>query len=98
MDPQAQPPVSSFAMVNNSSEANTSLVVRAHVLPHLVMPVGPFVSALRAPVVQMMSNPPAREHGGELVGRSAVFPRTTAGREVDVATRVLLEKPRVVLV
>ncbi len=33
--------------------------VRAHVFPHLVMPVGPFVSALRAPVVQVMSNPPA---------------------------------------
>ena len=33
-----------------------SLVVRADVLPHLVMPVRPFVPALRAPVVEMMSN------------------------------------------
>ena len=32
-------------------QANSSLVVRAYVLPHLVMPVGPFVPALRAPVV-----------------------------------------------
>ncbi len=38
--------------------------MRAYVFPHLVMPVGPFVSAVRAPVAQMLSNPPAREHGG----------------------------------
>lgn len=62
------------------------------------MPVGPFVSALRAPVVEMMSNSAAREHGGHLVGRAGHFPRATAGREVDVATCQLLEKPRVVLV
>src|SRR4030095_2555252 len=37
-------------------------VVRADVLPHLVMPVGPFVPALRAPVVQMMSDAASREH------------------------------------
>ena len=37
-------------------EADGALVVRADVFPHLVMPVRPFVSALRAPVVQMMSN------------------------------------------
>src|SRR6267154_556469 len=46
----------------------------------------------------MMSNSPAREHGGKLVGRAAVFPWTTAGREVDVATPVLMQKPGVVLV
>src|SRR4029077_10380646 len=39
-----------------SEQANSSLIVLPDVLPHLVMPVGPFVSALRAPVVQMMSN------------------------------------------
>jgi hypothetical protein len=60
--------------------------------------LGPFVSALRAPVVQMMSYPPAREHGGHLVGRAGHFPWATAGREVDVATRVLVEKPGLVLV
>ena len=46
----------------------------------------------------MMSNPPAREHGGKLVGRAAVFPWATAGREMDVATPVLMEKPGIVLV
>ena len=56
MDPQAQPPVTFFAMLNDASEANSSLVVRADVFPHLVMPVRPFVPALRAPIVQMMSN------------------------------------------
>lgn len=30
--------------------------VRAHVVPHLMMPVRPFVSALRAAVVEMMSD------------------------------------------
>jgi hypothetical protein len=63
------------------------LEVGADILPHLVMPVGPFVAALRAPVVEVMSNPPAREHGGHLVGGAGHFPRTTASREVDVATR-----------
>src|SRR5206468_11291455 len=46
----------------------------------------------------MMSNPPAREHGGKLVGRAAVFPWAATGREVDVATPVLVEKPGIVLV
>ena len=41
---------------NDPGEPNGSLVVRADVFPHLVMPVGPFVPALRAPVVQMMSD------------------------------------------
>jgi hypothetical protein len=45
-----------------------------------------------------MSNPPAREHLRHSVGRSAVFPRTTAGREVDVAARVLVKKPGITLV
>ena len=62
------------------------------------MPVRPFVPALRAPVVQMMRYAAAREHRGHSVGRPAVFPRATAGREVDVATPVLVEKPGVILV
>jgi hypothetical protein len=41
---------------NDPSEANSSSVVRAHVLPHLVMPIGPVVTAFRAPVVQVMSD------------------------------------------
>src|SRR5213593_2700787 len=98
MDPQAQPPVTSFAMVNDPSEANSSLVVRADVFPHLVMPIRPFVTALRAPVVQMMSNAAIPEDLGHSVGRPAVLPRTTAGHESDVATRVLVEIPGVTLV
>ena len=70
----------------------------ADVFPHLVVPVGPFVSALRTPVVEMMSNSAAREHGGHLVGRAGHFPWATAGREVDVAAPILVEKPGVVLV
>src|SRR5256885_4818572 len=46
----------------------------------------------------MMSDPPAREHGGKLIGRPAVFPWAATGREVDVATPVLVEKPGIVLV
>src|SRR6267142_103429 len=78
--------------------ANNSLVVRADVFPHLVMPVGPFVPALRAPVVQMMSNAAIPEDLGHSVGRPAVLPWTTAGYEPDVAAGVLLEKPGVTLV
>src|SRR6266545_5199263 len=75
-----------------------SLVVRADVLPHLVMPVGPFVPALRAPVVEMMSNAAIPEDLRHSVGGPAVLPRTAAGHEPDVAARVLIEKPRVTLV
>src|SRR6266481_8515454 len=72
--------------------------MRADVLPHLVMPVRPFVPALRAPVVQMMSNAAIPEDFGHSIGRPAVLPRTTAGHEPNVATRVLVEIPRVTLV
>ena len=98
MDPQAQPPVTFFAMVKRAEQANASLIMRADVLPHLVMPVGPFVAALRAPVVQLMRNAAARQDLGHSVGRPAVLPRTTAGHEPDVATRVLMEKPGITLV
>lgn len=62
------------------------------------MPVGPFVAAFWAPIVQMMRYSPALEHIRHSVGRSAVFPGATAGHEVDVAALVLMEKPGVVLV
>src|SRR5436305_530668 len=78
--------------------ANNSLVVRPDVFPHLVMPVGPFVPALRAPVVQMMSYAAVPEDLGHSVGGPAVFPWTTPGHEVDIASRVLLEKPRLTMV
>ena len=54
--------------------------------------------ALRAPVVQMMRYSAALEHLRHSVGRAAVFPWAATGREVDVATPVLVEKPGIVLV
>ena len=98
MDPHAQPPVTFFAMRNDPDEASGFLVVCSDVLPHLVMPVGPFVPALWAPVVQVMSDPAIPKHLGHLIGGPAVLPWTSAGREMDVATSVLVEKPRVILV
>src|SRR5438046_8586950 len=98
MDPQAQPPVTLFAMVNDPSEGNASLVVCADVFPHLVMPVRPFVPALRAPIVEMMSNAAIFEDLRHSVGRPAVLPWTTACHKPDVATRVLMEIPWVSLV
>src|SRR5215831_21057976 len=93
MDPQAQPPVTFFAMVNHPSEANNRLVVLPYVFPHLVMPVGPFVTALWAPVVKMMSDAAVPEDLGHAVGRAAVLPRAAAGNEPDVATRVVMKIP-----
>ena len=46
----------------------------------------------------MMSDAAIFEDLGHSVGRPAVLPRTTAGHEMDVATPVLVEKPRVILV
>src|SRR5919201_1787811 len=99
MDPQAQPPVSFFAMLNGlTSRMVISLIMRADVFPHLVMPVGPLVTAFRAPVVEMMRNAAVSEDLRHSIGRSAVLPRTTTGREMDVATPVLMEIPRVTLI
>jgi hypothetical protein len=56
------------------------------------------VTALGAPVVQMMSNAAIPEDLRHSVGRPAVLPWATAGHEADVATRVLMEKPGVTLV
>jgi hypothetical protein len=56
------------------------------------------VPALWAPVVQMMRNAAISEDLRHSVGRPAILPRTAAGYEVDVATRVLMEKPGVILV
>src|SRR5438132_6644394 len=75
-----------------------SLVMLADVFPHLVMPVGPLVPALRAPGVQMMSNAAVPEDFGHPVGRPAVLPRTAASHEPDVTARVLMEKPGITLV
>src|SRR6267378_4441922 len=62
--------------------------VRAHVFPHLVMPVRPFVPALRTPIIEMMSDAAIPEHLGHSIGRAAVLPWTRAGHEPDVATAV----------
>ena len=56
------------------------------------------MAAFWAPVVQMMRDAAILEHLGHSVGRAAVLPRATAGREVDVATPVLVEKPGITLV
>src|SRR5947199_2685483 len=82
----------------NRRRGGRSLVVRADVLPHLVMPVGPFVPALRAPVVQTMSNAAVSENLRHSVRWPAVLPWTTASGEPDVATGILMEKPWVILV
>src|SRR5204862_1686227 len=98
MEPHAQPPVTFFAMMNDPSEGNASLVVCSDLFPHLVMPVRPFVPTLRAPIVQMMSSAAIFEDLRHSVGRPAVLPWTTACHEPDVATRVLMEIPWVSLV
>src|SRR2546423_1159774 len=62
------------------------------------MPVRPFVPALRTPVVQMMYYAPVPENFRHAVSWAAVFPWAATGRQVDVAARVLIEKPGIVLV
>ena len=66
------------------------LKVRAHVLPHLVMPVRPFVPALRTPIIEMMSNAAIPQNLGHSIGGPTVLPWTRAGHEPDVATGVLV--------
>ena len=43
-------------LLSSATRGAGSLVVLPDVFPHLMMPVRPVVPALRAPVVQMMSN------------------------------------------
>src|ERR1043166_4750722 len=82
-------------LVTNHYHRTSCLVVLPHVFPHLVMPVGPFVPAFRAPVVQMMRDAAVPEDLGHSVGRPAVFPGSAAGHEPNVAARVMMKKPRV---
>src|SRR5690242_12175754 len=99
MDPQAQPPVSFFAMLSGlTSRMVVSLIMLADVFPHLMMPVRPVVPALRAPVVQVMSDAAALEDLRHSIRWTAVLPRAAAGREMDVATGVLIKIPRVTLI
>src|SRR4051794_24202808 len=67
-----------------SERSERLLEVGADVFPHLVMPVRPFVTALRSPVVQMMSNTAIPENLRHSVGRPAVLPGTTAGYQPDI--------------
>src|SRR5437763_16985190 len=69
------------------------LEVGTNVFPHLVVPIGPFVAAFRAPVVQVMSYARVPEHFGHSIGRAGHFPRAGAGGEVNVATRELVARP-----
>src|ERR1043166_7973271 len=70
----------------------------ADVFPHLVVPIGPFVAAFRAPVVQMMRNAGVPEDFGHFVGGAGLLPRAAAGGEMDVAAGELLAKPGIILV
>ena len=62
------------------------------------MPVGPVVAAFRTPVVQVMSDASVPQYLRHSIGGPAVLPWTGAGHEADVATGVLVEKPRIMLV
>src|SRR3954470_22197361 len=72
--------------------------MRADVFPHLVMPVGPFVPAFRAPVIEVVSYAAALEHLGHSVSGAGDLPWAAASGEVDVAGRKLLEEPGIILV
>src|SRR5205823_15074895 len=78
--------------------AGRILVVGTALLPHLVMPVGPFVPTLRAPVVEMMRNATLLEDLGHSVGGAAILPRATASHQPDVAAGVVVKIPGVTLV
>ncbi len=65
------------------------------VFAHLVLPVGPVVAALGAPIVERVADAFAGEDFGEAVGGAAVLPRACAGGDVDVAGGELSEEPRI---
>src|SRR3954465_15428300 len=66
-----------------------------HVLPHHVPPVRPVVSALRAPVVEAVADAAARQDPREPVRLVGMLPRPGPGRDVDVATGEMMQRPRV---
>src|SRR5215207_600974 len=66
-----------------------------HVLVHLMPPVRPVVSAHRAPVVEVMTDAAAGENPREAIGLARFFPRTGAGRDVDVAAGEVVQRPAV---
>src|SRR5260370_5622408 len=58
-----------------------------------MLPVRPVVAALRAPVVQRVTDTFAGENFGEAISRPAVLPLTRAGAEVNVTTCDLVIEP-----
>src|SRR6266567_1643588 len=66
-----------------------------NILAHLVLPIRPVVAALRTPVVQRVADSFAGKNFGEAVRGRAVFPRTGAGGNVNVATGNLLIEPEI---
>src|SRR6266567_1541684 len=64
-----------------------------NVLAHLVLPIRPVVAALRTPVIQRVADSFAGKNFREAVRGRAVFPRTGAGGNVNVATGNLLIEP-----
>src|SRR3954466_1383165 len=81
-----------------SRHMSLSLEVLPDVFPHLVVPIGPFVAAFWAPIVQVMGNAGAGEDFRHCVGGTRHFPRAAASCEVDVASCELLKEPGIVLV
>jgi hypothetical protein len=73
--------------------ASHLLEMRADVFSHSVMPLGPFVAAFRAPVVEVMISAGAGKDFGHFVGGAGNFSRAGAGGEVDVAGRELFAEP-----
>jgi hypothetical protein len=55
------------------------------VFAHFVLPVGPVVAALGAPVVQRVADAFAGQDLGEAVGGGGFFPLACAGYQMDVA-------------
>src|SRR6266704_1646625 len=66
-----------------------------HILPHLVPPVRPVVTALGTPVVERMAYALAGKNFGEAVRGAAVLPGARAGGDVDIARGNLLLKPQI---
>src|SRR4051794_815034 len=67
----------------------------SEVFPQHVPPIRPIVSALGAPVVEMVRNAAGGENPREAVRFLRVLPRSGARRQVDVATRQMVPRPAV---
>lgn len=66
------------------------------VFAHLVLPEGPVVAALGAPVVEGVANALAGEDFRKAVGGAAILPRAGAGGDVNIARSKLAENPGIV--